>query len=80
LGPDGQLRPTNSEGLYLDLEGYPLSLDESGRPLDAEGILLPTDAKGHFLLHSTKPDKILVSQIPQSSPLPTDELGVISKG
>ena len=80
LGPDGHLRPTDSGGNYLDLEGYPLPLDELGRPLDAEGILLPTDSHGYFLLHSTRPDQILASKIPQSSPLPTDELGEVSKG
>uniref|UniRef100_A0A1I8AYI8 Protein-tyrosine-phosphatase n=1 Tax=Meloidogyne hapla TaxID=6305 RepID=A0A1I8AYI8_MELHA len=79
LGPDGQLRPTDSGGNYLDLEGYPLSLDELGRPIDSAGRLLPTDSQGHFLLHSTRPDQFLATRIPQSSPLPTDELGQVSK-
>uniref|UniRef100_A0A915MVF1 Uncharacterized protein n=1 Tax=Meloidogyne javanica TaxID=6303 RepID=A0A915MVF1_MELJA len=79
LGPDGQLRPTDSGGNYLDLEGYPLPLDELGRPIDSEGRLLPTDSQGHFLLHSTRPDQVLATRIPQSSPLPTDELGHVSK-
>lgn len=80
LGPDGLLRPTGSGGNYLDLNGLPLPLDELGRPLDREGRLLPTDSQGHFLLQSIRPDQILATSMPQSSPLPTDELGEVSKG
>uniref|UniRef100_A0A0R3RV16 Fibronectin type-III domain-containing protein n=1 Tax=Elaeophora elaphi TaxID=1147741 RepID=A0A0R3RV16_9BILA len=47
IGYDGQLLPTNDEGLAVDVEGHPIPTNNDGRPLDEDGVLLPIDSRGN---------------------------------
>ncbi|CAG9538584.1 unnamed protein product, partial [Cercopithifilaria johnstoni] len=52
VGYDGQLLPTNNEGMALDLEGHPIPTNIVGRPLDEDGEILPMDSQGNVVYSS----------------------------
>lgn len=54
IDENGQLRPTDYDGLYLDINGAPLDIDEFGRPHYPDGTLLETDTDGNYVYYDMR--------------------------